>query len=489
MSPESHPMCALLAEGLTEEGAEWLQGQPPELPACALGLYELAAEFAAAFRIPVIDAVVAVVAAMSLVAGPRPTIASPVGPRLPLSLQILTVAGESPGFDRCLWLLCQGVVDACAREFGRDLFEDDASLTAKQLESEQRWRSFAEQAKQAEEASRFSGCSNPGQYHQNIAALKKAQADEFRNYTRFVRKKYTFPFCDAPDTGILRQLIREGGDVCIGTFSPQGAALEHLLEAAPRERSEILSFINAGFHGGLLTCRQSNRSVFPTVSAVWACRPDAIRDAFAMNLPSAMAGFMLAVPSPTTQASAPTEIPQALRDRWTLFLGQIVPELRLQFYRRNSAASNGLAFELDEDARQAVTRTLEWGSRFTSGGGFARDVLSRAPEMVLKIAALLSLDTLPPRPVGAGAVAVASEVFRWLARGTIGADSRQREAVQARDVDALEKKLRVQGPLSRRDLVRSYHRTDYDRLDSILSVAMESGKVIHDGELYKAVAA
>jgi hypothetical protein len=486
MNPESHTALALPAQGLTEEGAEWLQGQPPELPACALGLYELAAEFAAAFRIPVIDAVVAVVAAMSLVAGPRPTIASPVGPRLPLSLQILTVAGESPGFDRCLWLLCQGVVDACAREFGRDLFEDDASLTAKQLESEQRWRSFAEQAKQAEEASRFSGCSNPGQYQRNSVEFKKAQADEFRNYTRFVRKKYTFPFCDAPDEGILRQLIQEGGDACLGSFSPQGDALAHLLGASPRGRTEILGFMNAGFHGGLLTCPTSSRSVFPTASAVWACRPDAIRDAFAKNLPSAMTGFMLAVPSPT-QPSPPAEIPQALRERWTSFIGQIVPELRLQFFRRNSAASNELACGLDEDARQAVTRTLDWGSRFTNGGGFPRDVLARAPEMVLKIAALLSLDTMPHRPVGAGAVALASEVFRWLARGIIGFEASRGQESLSREVEVLTQKLIVHGPLRMRDLVRTYDRQDYGRIRATLVAALELGKVVENEKRFCAL--
>ena len=484
MSPEINPALALPAQGLTVEGAEWLQGQLFAVPPCTLGLYELAAEFAAAFGIPVTDAVVAVVAAMSLAAGPRPTIASPVGPRLPLSLQILTVAGENPGFDRCLRLLCQDVVDACAREFGRDLFEDDAALTAKQLESEQRWRSFAEQAKQSEEASRLPNCSNPGQYQQNIAALKKAQADEFRNYTRFVRKKFTFPFCDAPDEGILRQLIQEGGDACLGSFSPQGDALAHLLEAAPRERAEILSFLNAGFHGGLLTCRQSNRSAFPTASAVWACRPDTIKDAFAKNLPSAMTGFMLAVPS---QSSPPAEIPKEVRERWTSFIAQIVPELRLPFYQRNSAATNELACEIAEDARQAVTQTLEWGSRFTTGGGFARDVFSRAPEIVLKIAALLSLDTLPPRPVGAGAVAIASEVFRWLARGTIGFEASRGQESLSRDVEILFEKLSLRGPLTRRDLTRSYHQQDYSRVRSTLVAAIKAGKVECNEGLYRAV--
>ena len=430
---------------------------------------------------------VAVVAALSLAVGPRPTIANPAGPRLPLSLQILTVAGESPGFDRCLRLLCQCVVDACAREFGRDLFEDDAALTAKQLESEQRWRSFAEQAKQAEEASRFSGCTNPGQHQRNSVEFKKAQADEFRNYTRFVRKKFTFPFCDALDTGVLRQLIQEGGDVCIGTYSPQGAALDHLLEAAPRERTEILGFLNAGFHGGLLTCRHSSRSVFPTASAVWACRPDAIRDAFAINLPSAMTGFMLAVPSLPTQASPPTEIPQALRGRWTSFIGQIVPELRLQFFRRNSAANNELACELDEDASQAVTQTLEWGSRFTNGGGFPRDVLAGAPEMVLKIAALLSLDTMPHRPVGAGAVALASEVFRWLARGTIGFEASRGQESLSREVEVLTQKLTVHGPLRMRDLVRTYDRQDYGRIRATLVAALELGKVVENEKRFCAL--
>ena len=484
MSPESHPALALTARSLTEEGVEWLQGQSPEPPACALGLYELAAELAAAFGIPVTDAVVAVVAAMSLAAGPRPTIANPVGPRLPLSLQILTVAGESPGFDRCLRLLCQDVVDTCAREFGRGLLEDDAALTAKQLESEQRCRALAEQVKQVEEASRLPSYTNPGLHQRRIVSLQEEQAAEFRNYTRFVRRKFTFPFCDAPDTGILRRLMQEGGDVCIGTYSPQGAALDHLLGAAPRERTEILGFMNAGFHGGLLTCPKSSRSAFPTASAVWACRPDTIKDAFAKNLPSAMTGFMLAVPS---QSSPPAEIPKEVRERWTSFIAQIVPELRLPFYQRNSAATNELACEIDEDARQAVTQTLDWGSRFASGGGFARDVFSRAPETVLKISALLSLDTIPPRPVGAAAVAIASEVFRWLARGTIEIEANRGQASLFSDVEILFEKLSLRGPLTRRDLTRSYHQQDYSRVSSTLVAAIKVGKVECNEGLYRAV--
>ena len=485
MSSESNPALALSAQGLTVEGAEWLQCQPPEPPACALGLYELAAEFAAAFRIPVTDAAVAVVAALSLAVGPRPTIANPAGPRLPLSLQILTVAGESPGFDRCLRLLCQCVVDACAREFGRDLFEDDAALTVKQLESEQRCRAITEQIKQVEEASRLPSCTDPGLHQRRILSLQEEQAAEFRNYTRFIRKKFAFPLCDAPDTGILRRLIQEGGDACLGTYSPQGAALDHLLEAAPRERTEIVGFMNAGFHGGLLACPKSNRSVFPTASAVWACRSDTIRNAFAKNLPVAMTGFMLAVPS--VPSSPPAEIPKEVRERWTAFVAQIVPELRLPFYQRNSAASNELTCELDEDARQTVTQTLEWGARFTSGGGFARDVFSRAPELVLKISALLTIDVLPPRPVGAGAVALASEVFRWLARGTIEAEANRGQESLSRDVEILFEKLSLRGPLTRRDLTRSYHQQDYSRVRATLGAAIEAGKVECNEGLYKAV--
>ncbi len=473
MSSESNLALAISAQSLTEEGVEWLQGQPFAIPQCTLGLYELAAEFAAAFRIPVTEAVAAVVAAMSLAVGPRPTIANPVGPRLPLSLQILTTAGESPGFDRCLRLLCQDVVDACAREFGRDLFEDDAALTAKQLESEQRWRSFAEQAKLAE------------QDHRNSVELRKAQAAEFRNYTRFVRKKFAFPLCDVTDTGILRRLMQEGGDACLGTYSPQGAALDHLLEAAPRERTEILGFMNAGFHGGLLTCPKSNRSVFPTASAVWASRPDTIKEAFTKKLPAAMTEFMLAVPS--VQSSPPAEIPKEVRERWTSFVAQIVPELRLPFYQRNSAANNELECELDEEARQAVTQTLDWGSRFASGGGFARDVFSRAPEIVLKISALLSLDTIPPRPVGAAVVAIASEVFRWLARGTIEAEASRGQESLSREVEVLTQKLTVHGPLRMRDLVRTYDRQDYGRIRATLVAALELGKVVENEKRFCAL--
>jgi hypothetical protein len=99
----------------------------------------------------------------------------------------------------------------------------------------------------------------------------------------------------------------------------------------------------------------------------------------------------------------------------------------------------------------------------------------------------LNLAPISPEVIGRSTVLLATEVFRWLARGTFEAVSRRQSAVFKMEIDMITEKLRLQGPLSERMIVRSCHRMTYAYADQILVAAIQAGKVEKDQDLYRAI--
>jgi hypothetical protein len=218
---------------------------------------------------------------------------------------------------------------------------------------------------------------------------------------------------------------------------------------------------------------------------MWICSPDLITETFAKDFHTSLTGLMVVSGSPA-QKDRPALLSPETRERWSKFIETVIKNARPAFYRRHSGCQGHTSI-LDGEATEALSWSLEWASRFTTGPGYARTVLGRAPELILKIASLLNLDTVTPKPVDAATILLASALFRLLARDTIGVDSGQHAAAQARDVKILFEKLSLRGPLTQRELARTYHQQDYSRISSILSAAIKAGKVKSDQGRYKAI--
>ena len=266
-------------------------------------------------------------------------------------------------------------------------------------------------------------------------------------------------------------------------LSTDGSALRYLLDATIPERNKIVAFLNAGILGEAMTDTRSN-PVFPIACAVWLCGSDLMEEAVAKRLHHSLTGLMVATVHPSSHPQLAV-LPLETREKCSVFIGSLVRNTRTSFYRRHTGGCSGVTSELDEAGTQALGKSMEWSNRFTSTPGYARTLLGRAPEQILKIAALLNIHPTIQKPVDAPTVLLATELYRFLARSTIQVDSHHHEAALARDVAALHEKLTAQGPLSRRDLIRTYHRQDYAKMNTILSAALNDGKVIHERGKYR----
>ena len=462
-------------------GRDWLSASPTvHLPPGEL--FGLAEEIAGAFKISIAEALVAVLGALSLAIGPSAYARNPFGPRIPLTLQLAVISGINPNFERCIRFLCQMVIDSYASEFGRRGIEDTKTLTTDQIVIERRIRVRDEEIAELTKLERETG-NLSGSNYEKLHKLKIAAHTDLVSYVRLLRKKVIFPFGSIVSGKLIDALIEEDKDTCFGSLSTDGSALRYLLDATTPERSKITAFLNAGILGEAMTDPRSN-PVYPIASAVWLCGSDLIEEAVAKRLHHSLTGLMVATVRASSH-SALAVLPQETREKWRVFIGSLVRNTRTSFYRRNTGGCRGLTYELDAEATQALGKSMDWSTRFTTAPGYARTLLGRAPEQILKIASLLNIHPTIQRPVDAPTVLLATELYRFLARGTIQVDSNHHEAALARDVAALQEKLNAQGPLSRRDLIRTYHRQDYGKLNTILSSALNDGNVIHERGKYR----
>jgi hypothetical protein len=468
--------CALPA--LTDAGNEWLNPAVVIAPGGGTA-NELAAAISSAFNLTPIQGLTAVVGALSLAVGPGVFVQNPFGGCLPLTMQ-LWVAAETPNFDRALRYLCQGVMEAYASEFGRGIHEDDKNLIAQQVEVEKAFRVGVATEKKFE-----SSRPGPDWAPKGTADLKQEQQALLLKHLRILRKRGSFPFGNIINSKVITELIAEERDVCFGSFSPDGGALRHLLEATPVERERVLAFLNSGFHGELLT-QSLKLPVYPVASAVWLCSPELIEAAISKGLHAAMPGALVTQTDPPERMGKTTPLPQEACEKWKYLLKGILQTLRLPFHRRYSETARGHTCSLDAEAVETLAETLDWGTRFTAGPGHPRTVLRRSPEHILKIAALLTVEPIPPDVIGRSTVLLATEVFRWLAQGTFEIVSRRQEAVLTEEIEMVADKLRLRGPLSVRDIVRAFHRMTYARATQILLAAIQVGKVEKDHDLYRA---
>jgi hypothetical protein len=361
--PASHALPVL-----TDTANGWLNA-PVDITPGGGTTSELAAAISVAFNLTPIEGLTAVVGALSLAVGPGVFVQNPFGGRLPLSMQLWVAADANPNLDRAMRHLCQDVVDAYAAEFGCGIDEDDKVLIAQQVEVEKALQQCAATEKLLN--------ANPPGLNWTPPQNAGKQQDLLLKHLRILRKRCSFPFGNIVNTKIITELTTEERDFCFGSFSPDGSALAHLLMAASSEQEKILSFLNAGFQGALLT-HNLKLPIFPVVSAVWLCPSELLDVAFAKEIHIAVPGALV-VPWVPVHYGKPTPMPKDAREKWKHLVTAILQTLRLPFHRRYTENAQGHTCSLDAEAVETLSETLDWGTRFTSGPGHPRTVLARSP--------------------------------------------------------------------------------------------------------------
>jgi len=464
-----------IVSSLTEEGRTWLHA-PVNLEPGAGTTNEVAAAIGTSFNISPIEALTAVVGALSLAVGPGTFSQNPFGTRLPVSLQLWVRVGTNPNFDRAVRFLCREVIDAYSAEFGPAIHEDENTLAAEQLEIE------TSMSNRASAVPRWGAVTITPTVP---AALQKEEQADILKYYRIFRRRASFPFGNVVSSSIISELMADNGDFCFGSFSPDGGALRHILETSLAERTKILSFLNAGFDGELFT-QNLDLPVYPVTASVWLSSPELIDAAISKGIHIAMPGALVVASERREHGIKPTALAVEHRDKWRHLLTAILRTFRLAPHRRYKEASQGDTCLLDADATDEFTEALEW-ERLATGPSHAQSLLAKAPEQILKIAALLNIEPISTEVIGRNTILRAMEIFRWLARGTLQAVAGHQARDLPHDIERVVAKLRTAGPMSLRSITRSFHRMTYERASMILLRAIQSGSVKEDQNLYRAI--
>ena len=290
------------------------------------------------------------------------------------------------------------------------------------------------------------------------------------------RKRCAFPFGNIINSKVISELISEERDFCFGSFGSDGGALRHLLGATPLEREKVLAFINSGFEGEVFPQCQK-LPVFPVVSTIWLSNAELIDASISEGLHAAISGVLVTPAKPSERGGKTKPLSSEAREKWKNLLNGILQTLRLPFFRRYATDAQGHKCELVAEALETLAETSEWATGFSSGPGYSRTVLARAPEQILKMSGLLNLEPIPPQVIGRETVLLAMEVFRWLAKGTFEAASRHQATVLTGKIEMICDKLRHHGAMSARDIVRTCHRMTYASANEILTAAILSGKI------------
>lgn len=482
-----------LIPGLTKAGKEWLY-DPLKIQPGDGSVFEMARVIGTAYNLSPVEALVAVLGALSLAVGAGADIQGPIGVRTPLSLQILVPAGVNPRFDRAYRHLCHSVIETYASDFGRGLDDTDKTLAVRKLQIENEFNQLSAPGVQAKMTPDQSEACQIF-WRKNGARLAESTNDEFdidsqrkcllAEYAKVNRKASIFPFGDVIDQKVLSVLVEEKKEFCYGSYSPNGDALLHILESSNQEQSNLIRFLHSGLHGELFS-HGTKLPIYPVVSVAWLASPETIRATVAKGMHTRMPGMLFVTPDTPNKSSDVPGVADELQEQWHSFVQKLQMEYRSTFYRRYIPEEKCKTFLLDADASAALCETSEWAGHFTSEPGHVRTMLGRSTEYVLKIAGLLNVEPNASLAISKKSIILATEIFRWLAKGTFETISQGETAVLARMIERIVERLKTDGPQSRRALVRSFHRLDYDRADQLLDEAIRSGKVHKDGKLYKA---
>ncbi len=432
-------------EALTQEGRDWLS-RPVSIEATP-GLLALCPPVEAVFECSRVEAAVALIQVAAMALGPALLIDDPLGRTFPPSLQVLSTCEPGSNYRRALSSLARMVVEIFAAEFGRT--------------------------------------SHLGQVAKDAGFLAKMEADAAAvARLRQEHRNTLFAIGDILDEKIVSALVQEAQEVCFASIS-EGAALRSFCGTTTGTRNAIAKFANAGW-GGSSVAGKDLHPVFPTLNLVWMSRPQEVESG--AKALSALDGLLVASPHecfvPPDPPASPTMSLKPVRD----LLAWIANTARMPIFFRHVDPLGIPRIQLNDEAAQLLrttTRLACYGTPASPAAAF----LASAPMQACKIAALLTLSEKGVRTIDATTLRNALEIYRWFAWGTI-------ETLQCcpaaekppTDLEILVGKLRLHGPLSRRELARKYDRITVLRLGEILSQALAAGLIEEKGGKYCLVA-
>jgi len=433
------------SDALTTEGRDWLS-RPLSLDATP-GLLALCPPVEAVFECSRVEAAVALIQVAAMAMGPALLIDDPFGRSYPASVQVLSSCEPGSNYRRALSSLSRMTVDIFAEEYGR--------------------------------------ASHRGQVPKDAGYLSKMEGDAAAvARARQEHRNALFPIGDILDEKVVAALVQEAQEVNFASIS-EGAALRFFCGASTAARNAIAKFVNAGWDGTSVPGRDLH-PIYPAVNLLWMSSPQE-RESAAKVL-TALGGLLVASPHegfvPSDPSASPTMSLKPVRD----LLEWVASTARMPIHFRHVTPQAILRIQLNDEAAQLLrttTRLACYGTPASPAAAF----LASAPMQACKIAALLTLTEKGVRTIDLPVLKNAMEIYRWFARGTIETLQRCPAAeTPPTDLEILVGKLRLHGPLSRRELARKYDRITVHRLGEILSQALAAGLIEEKGGKYCLVA-
>jgi hypothetical protein len=412
------------------------------------------------FGLSDVEAILAVVVATSLAIGPAIQINYPLGRILPISLQILIQTETGSNFPAAVDAICQRVNQVFLAQFGRSIYRGKTA------------------AAQAPSNGHSQSTVVPDQIEQALAEHRRK------------RQSGLFPIGDIIDGPFVSKLVSECADVAFGSVS-ENEALRHFMQIAGRERLTVDRFINAGWSGHTVAGAQLH-PVFPTINLVWAATQADVACAIETDLLKRVPGLLLAVPPivDNTICAEPTPLPYVLKT-WREHILEIAEEYRLTFMPRHIVVGPNIRANFSDESGSRLLRSCKYATQYSVPGCDTFSLLERAPLQIAKIAAILNSgirDIINPIPTLY--VEIAEEIYRWLVRGTISALENRTNAKPDRltlDIKKIVNNLQLRGPLTLREITRTFDRQDTLRVSTALIGAKEQGLISEEAKRFKAI--
>lgn len=432
-------------EALTPEGRDWLS-RPVSLDATP-GLLALCPAVEAVFECSRVEAAVALIQVAAMALGPALLVDDPFGRIYPASLQVLSTCEPGSNYRRALSSLSRMAVDIFAEEYGR--------------------------------------ASHRGQLAKDAGYLSKLEGDAAAvARARQEHRNALFSFGEAIDEKLVAALVQEAQEVSFASVS-EGGALRCFCGGTAGARNAIAKFVNAGWDGSSVPGRDLH-PVYPVVNLLWMSSSQEVESA--SKVLTALGGLLVASPHegfvPPDPSASPTMSLKPVRD----LLEWVASTARMPIHFRHVTPQAILRIPLSSEAAQLLrttTRLTCYGTPASPAAAF----LASAPMQACKIAALLTLTGNGVQTIDAPTLRNALEIYRWFARGTI--ETMQRCPAAEKPPTGLEilvGKLKLHGPMSRRELARRYDRITVHRLGEILVRAVEEGLIEEKGGKYCLVA-
>ncbi|MEO6847638.1 MAG: hypothetical protein ABI254_10280, partial [Chthoniobacterales bacterium] len=344
----------------------------------------------------------------------------------------------------------------------------------------------------ARTANAFLSLYNSLPAHERLGVLRNNKAEEVKKkcflaaiqYERWRAKKQVFRFMDFITPDIIENVSMEEGDYNLSSFSPDGSALVNLGNLDADTRKLVLEFMHSGFTGEAFKGKNP-QPIFPAISVLWIADRTHFNE---VNIDEFLNWFpgMLLLGAHEDVGSTENSSSLVEKPQWEELM-----KILLKDYRGTSVEYTlKLSPEGDKELWNFTRSTKSLPEIKKSFPG----LLERASENVLKIAALCCFFNGPnsSNTISLEEVSFAIEQFKYMASHHITTVNFLRKVTQSSKataqlhvvVERIVAKLTINGPSSRRELSKSFHKVDVSIFDQAIAAAVNKGAVqVVDGKL------